>query len=201
MQAALTAAQCIRKPLRTRAVSMFIEHLESVHWSCRTACQRTFRASSGMSLHFESGIATEEYSSTNTEGNFPMRTTEMIYELSLPVQQYSITCLDCGKRLSRRRVPRPTREFLSDTLVGEGTGVPLQVGVGYTSREVCDGQGLCSPGRWAPANRRYPAGPRWEPVAKLFMDFARSYGTTDVLSRLALGKFLPRLSCRKESRS
>ena len=52
----------------------------------------------------------------------------------------------------------------------------MQVGIGKTSREVCDGQGLCSPGRWAPADRRYPTGSRWEPVAKLFMDFASMLG-------------------------
>ena len=28
-----------------------------------------------------------------------------------------------------------------------GVGSPLQVGVGYTSRDYCDGQGLPSPGR------------------------------------------------------
>ena len=64
----------------------------------------------------------------------------------------------------------------------------MQVAIGKTSREVCDGQWLCSPGRWAPADRRYPTGSRWEPVAKLFMDFARSHGTTDLLTRLALGQ-------------
>ena len=69
-----------------------------------------------------------------------------------------------------------------------GSGSPMQVGIGKTSREVCDGQGLCSTGRWAPADRRYPTGSRWEPVAKLFMDFARSHGTTDLLTRLALGQ-------------
>ena len=64
----------------------------------------------------------------------------------------------------------------------------MQVGIDYTSREVCDGQGLCSPGRWTPADRRYPTGARWEPVAALFMDFARTHGTTDLLARLALGQ-------------
>ena len=39
-----------------------------------------------------------------------------------------------------------------------GKGSPMQVGVGCTTREVCDGQGLASPGRWAPADRRYPTG-------------------------------------------
>ena len=37
-----------------------------------------------------------------------------------------------------------------------GKGYPLQVGVGYTVRDYCDGQSLCSPGRWALAARRYP---------------------------------------------
>ena len=37
-----------------------------------------------------------------------------------------------------------------------GVGSPLQVGVGYTSRDSCDGQGLPSPGRWPVESRRYP---------------------------------------------
>ena len=65
----------------------------------------------------------------------------------------------------------------------------MQVGIGYTSREVCDGQGLgCLVVGRQPTGGGYPTGSRWEPVAKLLMDFARSHGTTDLLTRLALGQ-------------
>ena len=35
-----------------------------------------------------------------------------------------------------------------------GCGAPMVVGVGYTSREFCDGQSLASPGRWPVQQRR-----------------------------------------------
>ena len=34
-----------------------------------------------------------------------------------------------------------------------GIGPPMMVGVGYTQRELCDGQTLASPGRWPPGSR------------------------------------------------
>ena len=37
-----------------------------------------------------------------------------------------------------------------------GSGKPMQVGTGYTSREYCDGQSLAPPGRWATDSRKYP---------------------------------------------
>ena len=37
-----------------------------------------------------------------------------------------------------------------------GTGGPMMVGVGYVSRELCDGQTLASPGRWHVSSRGYP---------------------------------------------
>ena len=37
-----------------------------------------------------------------------------------------------------------------------GAGRPMQVGVGYTVRGLCDGQSLASPGRWPVDVRRYP---------------------------------------------
>ena len=37
-----------------------------------------------------------------------------------------------------------------------GIGPPMMVGVGYTQRELCDGQSLASPGRWPPGSRVYP---------------------------------------------
>ena len=36
-----------------------------------------------------------------------------------------------------------------------GNGSPMQVGLGYTSRDFCDGQSLASPGRWLPDDRKF----------------------------------------------
>ena len=69
-----------------------------------------------------------------------------------------------------------------------GKGLPLQVGVGYTVRDYCDGQSLCSPGRWALAARRYPETETWQEVVSLFRTFARQYGTAKLLMDLALGR-------------
>ena len=52
-------------------------------------------------------------------------------------------------------------------------GPPLQVGVGYTSRNYCDGQGLALPGRWPIENRRYPRSLIWKKVAAKFGEYSR----------------------------
>ena len=69
-----------------------------------------------------------------------------------------------------------------------GRGEPMKVGTGYTSRPVCDGLSLASPGRWPPHARRYPTTEHWEEVARLFMDFAKRHGSADLLMKFALGK-------------
>ena len=70
-----------------------------------------------------------------------------------------------------------------------GHGPPIEVGVGYVSRELCDGQSLASPGRWSPEQRRYPQDVAVESaVVKLFENFANTYGTEGLLTSLALGK-------------
>ena len=65
---------------------------------------------------------------------------------------------------------------------GAGTGSALLVGTGY------DGRSLASPGRWAPSQRRYPSHPEWTVVSSAFKKFADTYGTPELLIRLALGK-------------
>ena len=69
-----------------------------------------------------------------------------------------------------------------------GVGPPLQVGVGYTSRDFCDGQGLASPGRWPVENRRYPRSPTWKKVTAKFTQFSEARGTPELLMALAMGK-------------
>ena len=59
-----------------------------------------------------------------------------------------------------------------------------------TSREMCDGQSLASPGRWPISARRYPSSSCWKAVSSLYMDFADEQGSPDLLSQFALGKVL-----------
>ena len=69
-----------------------------------------------------------------------------------------------------------------------GQGRPMEVGSGYTARELCDGQTLASPGRWEPSLRRYPTHSAWESVASHFREYTHRAGTPELLLRLAVGK-------------
>ena len=85
---------------------MFREHLESdlamrnSTWALsglRLVCHCTL----GQECH--GGFLIDEY-----RRQFP----ETIYRPSLPVEQYSITCLDCEKNLKCLKVPQQTEEFM-----------------------------------------------------------------------------------------
>ena len=69
-----------------------------------------------------------------------------------------------------------------------GIGPPMMVGVGYTQRELCDGQTLASPGRWPPGSRIYPTSRPWLQIAECYSRFADHYGTEELLVSLASGK-------------
>ena len=60
-----------------------------------------------------------------------------------------------------------------------GLGRPLQLGVGYTVRDCCDGR---------VAARRYPETEAWRDVVGLFRNFTQQYGTKELLMNLALGR-------------
>ena len=46
---------------------------------------------------------------------------------------------------------------------------PLLVGSSFPPREICDGQSLASPGRWAVNDRRHPEDSIWSEVVKRYM--------------------------------
>ena len=69
-----------------------------------------------------------------------------------------------------------------------GTGKPMQVGVGYVQRDLCDGQSLASPGRWSPGSRVYPTSEHWKRVSEVFQRFADHYGTEKLLISLPMEK-------------
>ena len=69
-----------------------------------------------------------------------------------------------------------------------GIGPLMMVGVGYTQRELCDGQSLASPGRWPPGSRVYPTSQPWSQIAECYSRFADHYGTEELLVSLASGK-------------
>ena len=62
------------------------------------------------------------------------------------------------------------------------------VGAGYTEREVCDGQGLSSPGRWSQEDRLYPSSSLWLQIQRMFIHTAETMTTSRHLSELALGR-------------
>ena len=79
-----------------------------------------------------------------------------------------------------------------------GKGPPMEIGTGYSSRKICDGQSLASPGRWRPRARVYPETEAWSEVAGVFRDYADRLGTPDLSVKLACGRvaadpFEPRL--------
>ena len=69
-----------------------------------------------------------------------------------------------------------------------GIGPPLMVGVGYTQRELCDGQSLASPRRWPPGSRVYPASQPGIQIAECYARSADHRGTETLLVSLASGK-------------
>ena len=73
----------------------------------------------------------------------------------------------------------------------------MRVGVSYTARDICDGQGLPSPGRWPVASRRYPASPIWKTVTRKFEQFSAQFGTSELLMNLALGRVQENPFCEK----
>ena len=65
----------------------------------------------------------------------------------------------------------------------------MQVGMGQTVRNFCDGQALVSPSRWPPSMRRHPQSDSWKAVAVLVKRwFSECFGTTKLLMDLALGR-------------
>ena len=68
-----------------------------------------------------------------------------------------------------------------------GPGSPMMVEASYTSPAFCDGHSLASPGSWPLSQRRYPSNPEWL-VSSLFRSFVGTYGSPELLTRLALGR-------------
>ena len=64
----------------------------------------------------------------------------------------------------------------------------MQVSIGYTVRDFCNGQFWASPGRWSPSERRYSKTDEWEAVMVLVKRSSDNFGTTRLLMDLALGR-------------
>ena len=70
-----------------------------------------------------------------------------------------------------------------------GLGPPLMVSRGLNRRGICDGLGLCSPGRWAPEARRLPAGKVINGLGDRIINLLRTnIDTKELLSKMAVGK-------------
>ena len=113
--------------------------------------------------------------------------------------------LSCMAKL--RAEPEVTKGLAPDDdvpgkLAGHrGRGDPMKVGVGYTLRELCDGQPPASLGRWAPGSRQNPSSAHWNNVSERYRRFADHYGTGQLLVSLAMGKVdtcpIPRIEVDK----
>ena len=55
-----------------------------------------------------------------------------------------------------------------------GNHKQLMVGAGYTEREVCEGQGLSSLGRWSQEDRLYPSSSLWLQIQRMFIHTAET---------------------------
>ena len=64
----------------------------------------------------------------------------------------------------------------------------MEVGSGYTARELRDGQSTASPGRWELLLRRYPTHGAWESVARHLREYTHRAGAPELLLRVAVGR-------------
>ena len=69
-----------------------------------------------------------------------------------------------------------------------GLGEPMSVEVGYTTREICDGQSPAPPGRWPPGSRWYPTSSSRTAAATVYRKFTERHGTGRVTCQTGLGK-------------
>ena len=69
-----------------------------------------------------------------------------------------------------------------------GQGPPMMIGRGSKAREMHDGAGLCSPGRWAPEQRRLPENTVLSELRGLLKQHVVRYLGADLFARLACGK-------------
>ena len=67
-------------------------------------------------------------------------------------------------------------------------GKPLCVGRGPHQRELHDGAGLCSPGRWPIKKRVLPQTPVLQNLKSLLKDFVTKQLKTEVFAKLACGR-------------
>ena len=71
-----------------------------------------------------------------------------------------------------------------------GTGPPLSVGSGNRLRELRDGCGKCSLGRWGLSDRNFPTTDSWERVSGLIWQAASDWSSNTLLRDLALGTII-----------
>ena len=69
-----------------------------------------------------------------------------------------------------------------------GVGKPMLVGRAGKYRELNDGLGLCSPGRWRLDRRRYPQSALWDKVSSFIWDVTCRWATPELLEELTAGK-------------
>ena len=69
-----------------------------------------------------------------------------------------------------------------------GLGSPMKIGRGTKAREIHDGAGLCSPGRWTPEQRRLPENDVLTELRNLLKQFVVGHLETNLFAKLACSK-------------
>ena len=72
--------------------------------------------------------------------------------------------------------------------VGEAKAPPMMIGRGTKAREMHDGAGLCSPGRWPPEQRKLPENAVLTELQTLLKRYVARHFGSDLFARLACGK-------------
>ena len=69
-----------------------------------------------------------------------------------------------------------------------GRGEPLWTGRAGKARELQDGAGLCSPGRWRVEDRRYPSSNIWTTISNAVWECAVAWGKPELFEALSRGE-------------
>ena len=165
---ALLSRSSNRSNRRKSACARRCAHSRSCVWFCHGTPGQCYHATTQSSLNSDVRILTPS--------------TKMLKLHRLHVK-FSITSP------GHRKEDTSPNEEVSGTGTGwRSHGSPMVVRVGLTSRALCGGQSLASPGGWPVNDRPYPASRACQAVTSQFWKFSELVGTPQLFLQLATGK-------------
>ena len=105
-----------------------------------------------------------------------------------PSQRIVLTAARAREEVSRGEVSVPEEGVPAGCSGWRGSGPPMLVGRAGRCRELNDGAGLCSPGRWRLRDRRFPSSSSWNVVAGFIWGAARRWGSQRLFDALSSGQ-------------